>query len=347
MPPCRKLLRRFGPGEASMEIEIRELERKYEALRINDPARLSRLTASIHQYGQQTPVLAVANAADGYVLIDGFARVAALAALARDVVEALVLPLSEAEALIQSHRFEASRRRSALEEGWLLRELVEVQGKQQSELALALQRSVSWINRRLSLVRVLPESAQAAVRRGEIPAQAAMRTLVPLARAKVAHCERLVERLEGRKISVRQMDALYLGYKQGDEEQRQRLIDHPWLYLKAREEAQRAEKIESSEGARLIRDLESLAGLARRIRRQLRDGVYARSSARQRPAIGSLWREVKTVFTSLVHQMEEETLDAGSRHPRGHSAPAGAGSRSPRHRASPADLEELGQASPA
>jgi ParB family chromosome partitioning protein len=334
-----------------MEIEIRELERKYEALRIADPARVSRLTASIHQYGQQTPVLAVANPAGGYVLIDGYARVTALSALARDVVEALVLPLSEAEALVQSHRFEASRRRCALEEGWLLRELVEVQGKHQSELALTLQRSVSWINRRLALARALPESAQEGVRRGQIPAHAAMRALVPLARAKIAHCERLVERLEGRRVSVRQMDALFLGYKQGDEEQRQRLVDHPWLFLKAREEAQKAERIEPGEGSRLIRDLEALAGLARRIRRQLREGVYARSSAGQRQAIDGFWREVETVFASLIPPMEEqkgeESWNAGSRHPRGGSAPAPAGAGHPRHRPGLGDLEELGQASPA
>lgn len=120
-----------------MEIEIRELERKYEGLRIADPARISRLTASIHQYGQQTPVLAVAGTAGGYVLIDGYARVSALESLARDVVEALVLPLSEAEALIQSLRFEAARRRCALEDGWLLRELVESQSQHQAELAMA------------------------------------------------------------------------------------------------------------------------------------------------------------------------------------------------------------------
>ncbi len=305
-----------------MEIEIRELERKYEALRITDPARISRLTASIHQYGQQTPVLIVPGCADGYVLIDGYARVAALEALARDLVEALLLSLSEGEALVQSHRFEASRRRCALEDGWLLRELVQVQGRHQAELALALQRSVSWVNRRLALVRVLPEAVQEAVRRAQIPAHAAMRTLVPLARAKAGHCQRLVEHLEGRKVSVRQMDALYLGYKQGDEEGRQRLITHPWLFLKAREEMQRTETTEPGEAARLLHDLEALAGLARRVRRQLQAGVYKHGSPRQQHSIRSLWTELEMVFGSLSDQMKEECPDAGSRHPSGDPAPA-------------------------
>jgi ParB/RepB/Spo0J family partition protein len=170
-------------GSGATPLEIRELERKYAALHIADPGRQSRLTASISAHGQQTPVVVVPQAPDRYVLIDGHARVAALEALTRDLVDALVWPVSEAQALVLSLRFEISRRRSALEEGWLLHELIEGHGQHPGDLALALQRSASWISRRLSLVRVVPEAVQAAVRRGQVPAQAAMKSLVPLARA--------------------------------------------------------------------------------------------------------------------------------------------------------------------
>ena len=331
-----------------MEIEIRELDRKYDGLRITDPARVSRLAASIHQYGQQTPVLVVPQVPQGYVLIDGYARVAALEALARDTVAALILPLSESEGLIQSHRFATSRRQSALEDGWLIRELVQVQGRSQSELALRLQRSVSWVSRRLALVQVLPESVQAAVRRTQIPPQAAMRVLVPLARAKVAHCVQLVERLEGQKGSVRQMEALYVGYKQGDAEQRRRLLDHPWLYLKAREETQRAEaRAEAGEGAHLLHDLEVLVAVARRVRRQLQAGAGRRISRRQRPMLDSLGREAEMIVTFLRRQMEEEWPDVGSGHAHGDPSPAATGSWGPDHRPDPGSLQELGQTSSA
>ena len=78
-----------------------------------------------------------------------------------------------------------------LEEAWLLRELVEVHGENATTLAVSLQRSASWISRRLALVRVLPESVQSAVRRGQLPPQAAMKSLVPLARANRTQCEDL------------------------------------------------------------------------------------------------------------------------------------------------------------
>jgi ParB family chromosome partitioning protein len=294
-------------------LEIGELERKYAALRIADPARQSRLTASISAHGQQTPVVVVPQALDRYVLIDGHARVAALEALSRDLIDALVWPVSEAQALVLSLRFEASRRRSALEEGWLLRELVEGHGQSPFQLALALQRSASWISRRLALVRVVPESVQAAVRRAQVPAQAAMKSLVPLARAKRAHCERLVTQLEGRSISVRQLETLYQGWRASDAEQRERLVEHPWLYLKARDETRAEEPVpEPPEGARLERVMEMLVSLARQAGRSIRGGALHRAHPPQRRAIAASRQQLALILAEIERLIAEETDHARS-----------------------------------
>ena len=100
-----------------MQIELEQLELRYEATRIDDPSRRARLMTSLVEHGQQSAVLVVAGDGDGsYVLIDGYGRVAALAELGRDLVEATVLDLPEGEALIVAHRLEGVRRRSAVEE---------------------------------------------------------------------------------------------------------------------------------------------------------------------------------------------------------------------------------------
>jgi len=209
-----------------------------------------------------------------------------------------------------------------LEDGWLLRELVQVQGRSQSEVALALQRSISWVNRRLALVRVLPEAVQDAVRRAQIPAHAAMRVLIPLARAKAVHAARFLERLEGRRVSVRQMDAFYHAYKQTDDEGRQRLVDHPWLFFKTREESPQTEAIEPGDTTRLVQELESLCGLARRVRRRIGAGVYKRAGTRSRQSIEFLWAECETALASLSHAMNKECRDVGSRPAGGDPTPA-------------------------
>ena len=97
-----------------MQLEIGQLDRKYAGLRIEDRARRSQLTASLLEHGQQTPIVVVPSGEEEqYVLIDGYLRVAALETLSRDLVEALVLALSEADALVISHRVDGRRRLQA------------------------------------------------------------------------------------------------------------------------------------------------------------------------------------------------------------------------------------------
>jgi ParB-like chromosome segregation protein Spo0J len=84
-----------------MQLEFHQLDRRYEHLRVRNPQRQRQLLASLAASGQQTPivVVAVADQPDRYVVIDGYQRIAALEQLGRDTVEAVVWPLSEAEAL--------------------------------------------------------------------------------------------------------------------------------------------------------------------------------------------------------------------------------------------------------
>jgi ParB-like chromosome segregation protein Spo0J len=96
-------------------------------------------------------------------LIDGYARVRALRELGSDKVAACELAVSVEQALVLAHALASSRPRTALEEGWLLRELAESHGRDLRELAVMLDRSVSWVSRRLGLVRALPEKVQEAV----------------------------------------------------------------------------------------------------------------------------------------------------------------------------------------
>ena len=181
-----------------MELELWQLDLKYAALRIADPAHAARVLAALCAHGQRQPVLVVAgDAPDRYVLIDGYARVAALSALKRDTVQATMLAVPEVEALVLASRLAHGRARSALEEGWLLRVLVRDHGVAQAALAAALGRSASWASRRLALVEALPAAAEAAVRAGHVAPQAAMKCLVPLARANAAQCTQLLANCAG------------------------------------------------------------------------------------------------------------------------------------------------------
>jgi ParB/RepB/Spo0J family partition protein len=227
-----------------------QLDRRYEALRICDRVRHRRLVSSLLEAGQTTAVVVVpgASAPERYVLIDGYARVRALVELSRDEVEAVVLAMNELKALFFCRNLQTGHPRSALEEGWWLLDRLERHGKSQREVSQLLERTVSWVSRRVALVRVLPESVQAAVRSGEITPQGAMRYLVPLARANAEACTRLVRGLSGERVSVRDLGVLYAGWKQGDAEAREALELHPHLYLQAsHERTERARGLASIE----------------------------------------------------------------------------------------------------
>lgn len=304
-----------------MELEFHQMAMKYEGLRILMPGCQARLMASLAEQGQHNPVLVVpeGSGSDGYVLIDGYRRVSALRALCRDTVSALELPFGEPGALIFRHCQESARSRSAFEDGWLLRDLLDLHGMSQAELSRRLQRSESWISRRLSLVRELPESVQELVRRGKLCDHAAMKYLVPLARAKRGDCEELVGNLKGGRVSERQMERLYLSWKSGDAEQRRRVVERPLLFLKTAEELRREPaRRDGNPTRKLFEDMEILdavSGRARRRVRGMRGDVLP-------DTVVEAWRGTQSSFLALSKTMEKR-IDAGHGNQGGDSAPEG------------------------
>ena len=289
----------------TMDLEFHQLDLRYRDLRVMDPSGENRLLVSLSQSGQRVPVLVVEGGEGGYILIDGYRRVSALRKLGRDTVSAMVLSLPEPEALLFAYRMERSGRRSALEEGWLLKELGSVHRMSREVLSRAFLRSESWISRRLSLVTVLPPSIQEAVRKGVIPPQAAMKYFVPLARANREQCEQLVEHLNGERVSVRGMETLYGAWRRGDAIVRERIVTLPLLYLSSQEEMKRTDPpVPVPAADALRRDLAAIGGICRRVRgRLLRREVESEITGPS--GLARAWADAQGAFTDLCAVMEE------------------------------------------
>lgn len=275
---------------------MRDMTLRYMNLRVLDLGRVSRLAASIAQDGQRSPVLVTPSR----VLVDGYHRVEALRKLGRDVVTVVELPVGEAEALVLAWRLETGRRKSALEEGWLLRELAESHGRTVTDLAAELRRPKSWVSQRLGLVRVLPEAVQRAVRKGRVPAQAAMKSLVPMARIDGDGCARLVAALK-EPVTVRQVERIYAAWRKADPEGRARIEAAPHLLLKVEESVA---PVPPDAEEKLAADLERITGLCHRARREVRQGVFARANTLARRT----WEQAREAFDAL----REEVARAGS-----------------------------------
>jgi ParB-like chromosome segregation protein Spo0J len=287
-----------------LTLELRQLDLRYANLRIADPARRARLEQALAHEGQQVPVLVIAGDADKYVLIEGYGRVDALKRLARDTVQATVLDMGEADALVLRHRLDHGAPPSALEEGWLVTTLLDC-GKSQAEVAIALAKSTAWVSRRLALVRTLPEVAQEAVRAARIGASSAEKFLVPLSRGNAAHCAKLVEGLRTVRPTQRQLLCLYTAWKAANDEVRQRIVDQPLLYLKV-DEALKHKDPEDDADLTAVRDVEAIAGVCGRARKGLREGAYVRLREEHRAQFVSAWQEARLAFNAVRSLVAKE-----------------------------------------
>lgn len=263
-----------------MDLEIRHLALRYATLRVLDPGRVSRLAASLVREGQRTPVLVV-----GEVLVDGYHRVEALRTLGRDLVAAVAL---------------------------------ETHGLKQAALASALARPRSWVSQRRPgvehLVRTLPEPVQEAVRRGRISAEAASKSLLPMARMSAEGCARLVAGLT-EPVTKRQVEQIYATWRASDAEARARIEAHPMLLLKV-EAASETAPLDAVE--QLASDFEAIAGICRRAHQRCRAGVFGQPNSR---LLSGTWTQAREAYQAL----QEEISRARSGHPNGHPEAARGG----------------------
>jgi hypothetical protein len=188
-----------------------------------------------------------------------------------------------------------------LEQGWLLRALHEGHALRLADLAQRFYRSVSWVSRRLALTRELPEAVQERVREGRIVPHAAMKYLVPLARANEGDCLRLVEAIQEAKLSTRQLGQLYQAYLCGNDQTRELVITEPLLVLRVEQQA-RTDASEVSNAEALISDLHAIGGLARRAYGRLGRGMRLLAPDRERAS--RALRQAQADFLDLERRWE-------------------------------------------
>ena len=319
-----------------MDLEFHQLDGRYERLRVRHPARERRLLASLADAGQQMPIVVV-TAGAAYVVVDGHKRVRCLRRLQRDTVAAVVWEMPEPEAMIFRQLLCTDATDSAFEQGWLLRTLHEDHGLTLEALARRFDRSVSWVSRRVSLVRTLPEGVQQHVREGRLVAHAAMKYLVPLARANGADCLRLVEAIAPHRLSTRQIGRLCQRYVTGPDATRELVLTDPLLVLRVTDETPNAPvRPDASAPEALLTDLHILGAVARRATRRLQDGGGLLPPERERA--WRLFDHVQTDFHDLQRRCEKELCDARSGTPHGDSELTGQGPRDPSDCPCPPDL---------
>jgi len=250
-------------------IDLHALIPRFAPLRLHDPARLAWLVAAIERQGQLTPVVAVPaadNTPERWVLIDGYRRREALQRLNQDRIWVDVWAGSVDEALLATLSRGPERAWEAIEEAALIAELASRHSLQ--AIARELGRDVSWVSRRLSLIKALPEDLLEAVRQGRISLWAATRIFAPLARANSEHARTLLAKLAEQPLSTRELKRLYEQYCQATRVQRRRLVENPQLFLNAlqsRQEATATKRLAAGPEGAWYQDLRVVSALLERL----------------------------------------------------------------------------------
>lgn len=292
-----------------MDLELHQLEMRYEALRKRNPRHERTLITSLLEVGQQLPIVVVAAGEQRFVVIDGYKRVRALRQLCRDTVRAMVWAVGEEDALLLEQLMRAAGP-DALEQGWLLAELQARFGLSTEALSRRCDKSTSWVSRRLGLVKELPSSIQAQVRQGQIAAHAAMKYLVPLARANAKAAKRLAEGLGSWRPSTRQVELLYQGWQAGTERTRELILATPQLYLKTLE-VQQPRRAAPSPLQQLHDDLGALRGAAQRACRRLEQGAMQKLMPEEPEELAQLVEKAKAATQALFTRMQQESGHVG------------------------------------
>ena len=230
---------------ARLDVDLHLLELRFAGSRLIEPQAVEKLARSIERDGQIVPLIVVgvspnsSQAKDGerLVLIDGYRRVAALRRLGHDRASVERWSCTLPEALLGVLARTQSRSFAAIEEALLLRELTQGLGVSQRDVGRRCGRDVSWVNRRLQLLSGLPEEAIAAVREGRLSSWAAARVIAPLARANSAHADRLLRAQSQAQLTTRELGVWFEHYQKARRSVRERMLDHPRLFLKALNES--------------------------------------------------------------------------------------------------------------
>ena len=276
-----------------VEVELDSLDLRYAKLRARRPAVEKRLMASLEEVGQQSPVIVVAGEEPGrWVMIDGRKRVRALKRLKVEAVKAVVWELAPAEALIAAYQLQDGSGWNALEEGWLVWELVRGDGLSLAEVGWRLERSKAWVSGRLGLVEGLPERVLEGVQSGKIGAYVATRYLLPFARANGSDCEKLAQKIMENDFRSREVEALCQHYAAAaGAKARSRMVEEPARFLAALKEARKGAmdpKLSEAEN-RCVKNLALIGNVALGLVHQLPQTCTYDTQAQIRETIERAW----------------------------------------------------------
>ena len=131
-----------------VEVELRQISRKYESYRLKNEYAERMLLNSIAEKGIMEPLICTARSKGQYILLDGYKRLRCLSRLNIHIVPVHSLGNDEQDGIIELIRVSNSKSLQTLEQSGFVDELQKKFGMTVSSIAERLDVSPAWVSLR-------------------------------------------------------------------------------------------------------------------------------------------------------------------------------------------------------
>jgi hypothetical protein len=293
------------------EIELSQVDTRYEHCRVKQPGVEGRLLSAIAQRGLERPLEGV-EVAGRSVLLDGFKRYRCALKLCLQRVAYRSLGTEVVAGIVHLLRAANQPTLSLLEQAAFLDELQHGHGLSLAEMATELSRSKAWVSLRLGLLDELSEPVRQQLFAGAFPASAYLYTVRPFKRlngVSAQQIEQFVLAVSGHHLSVRDIARLAQGFFRGPESVRQEIRQGHFALALASLPPARSESEDGSPWERaFLHDLELIQQTMQRVGlNSLDPRPYSRAFQAQAPLLIASLRNRARAFFQTLRQLHDRT----------------------------------------
>lgn len=257
------------------QIEISNLDLRYENYRLKSKHFEKVLLASIIEHGIRDPLQGV-DLGDGIrILLNGFKRYRCAKKLNINVVPYRSFGSDEPLGIIKLIRISNTKNLNILEQAKLIDELQTVHGMCNDDISGLLEKSKSWVSMRTGILGEMSEYVMKRVFEGDFPVYSFMYTLRQFIRMKSIpkqDIDEFVKAVSGKGLSIRDIELLASGFFKGSDDFRQQIKKGQitWGLKRLKESASETAECTKAE-QKMLRDLELVQGYMQRITYRVKD----------------------------------------------------------------------------
>jgi hypothetical protein len=280
------------------QIEITDLDLRYENHRLKSPGAEKIMLNSILEKGIRDPLQGV-DTRDHKILLDGFKRYRCAKKLNIAIVPYISLGNDEALAIIQLIRLSNAKSLSIVEQARWIDELKNVCLMSTADIARMLEKSKSWVSMRSGLIAQMTDCVKDNIFKGKFPVYSYMYTLRQFMRMNgndKKEIDQFVESVAGKGLSTRDIELLAHGYFKGSDEFRQQIRSGnlSWSLKSLRESSQARKNCTEVERA-MLTSLEVTQKYMQRLIVQFKDNRYQ---------TGDFYAQANLLSGGILRQLE-------------------------------------------